>query len=106
MIEKNEGQKDDFIWVAGGGILSELSINHFETHKIVGDSFYFVYKYIYIYIYVLYSHKVWRNLKDTFHDRPIRPTRPIRPIRPTRPIRSIKLASLGRRRFLYGESYF
>ena len=34
-----------------------------------------------VYIYVL-SHKVSRNLKDTFHDRPIRPTRPTRPIRP------------------------
>ena len=38
----------------------------FETHKNVGDNFYFAYKYI----YVLNAHKVWRNLKGTFRDRP------------------------------------
>ena len=33
------------------------------------------------YILNLYTHKVWRNLKDTFRDRPTRPTRPTRPIK-------------------------
>ena len=36
------------------------------------------FSYISKHIHNLYTHKVWRNLKDTFRDRPTRPTRPIK----------------------------
>ena len=52
-----------------------------------------------IYIQVLNAHKVWRNLKDTFRDRPTRPIRPIRPsVHPSHQITHFQVFKMAKNR--------